>query len=184
MLIVITELWRLDKMKKIILIVLLLTPLNIFAQSGIQFIGDTSYTMYSSAYKPINLNQDRLRDFNAVKNKVFGSGKEDSIYFTDFTLRDWILQGVYTIVTCIDWAQTKKGTENGYREGNPLLGERPSQQKIDTMIGLCILAHAGITYALPRNIRPIWQGLWIGIEYDAIEHNRNQGIRVNIAFGY
>lgn len=171
-------------MKKIILIAIMFLPLNIMAQSSIQFVGDANYSIYSFSYKEPNLNRDRLRDFKAVKNKMFGTGDVDSEYFTDFTVRDWILQGVYTIVTCIDWAQTKKGTKDGYREGNPFLGKYPTQERIDTLIGAAILAHTGITYALPRKFRPFWQVFWIGVEYDAINHNRAQGIRVNIAFGY
>lgn len=86
-----------------------------------------------------------------------------------------------------DDAQTmrflRQGT--GY-EMNPILGKHPSQTRLFVTSAVGLAAHAAITYYLVKSdhkiLAYIWQGVWIGIEWEAVEWNRSQGIGVSLHF--
>ena len=91
-------------------------------------------------------------------------------------------------VTCIDWGQTRYISTHGnqYYENNPILGRHPSLDKVNTLVPLGIIGHAVIAAALPKHYtifgfdvhpRLIWQGVWIGIEIDAVASNFKTGIK-------
>ena len=106
----------------------------------------------------------------------------------EWTKEDTARQITFTLVTCVDWLQTKEIARNPkYREGNPFLGPNPSQKKVDTYIAGAIVGHALISYLLPTkaevfsykiNPRAIWQYFWIGVEAGASFHNYNAGVRI------
>ena len=103
-------------------------------------------------------------------------------YFEPLTERQIFTQVIFTIITCIDWNHTKNGIRNGNIEVNPALGERPSQQTIDILIGSAIISHALVTWLFPHKYRETWQMFWIGVESHTIFYNSNQpsiGISIN-----
>ena len=107
-----------------------------------------------------------------------------SVYAADaWTKKDLSFQIAYSTVHIIDWMQTKTFVKDGREELNPILGKHPSQNKIDLMIGAGLIAHWTVAHLLPtnyrgRNIRRIWQYVWIGIETTAVVHNYSTGVRL------
>lgn len=101
-------------------------------------------------------------------------------WFTPFRRDDYLREIAYTAITVIDWRQTQILTaDNNYKEANPFLGEEPSRSEVDTYMALTTAAHWLITWALPRDKRPLWQWFWIGIETGAVVNNYGVGIRVS-----
>lgn len=111
--------------------------------------------------------------------------------FKPWSCQDKILQGVYLVITSMDWIQTKKIVQQSkrdrenpalnkkvHKEGNPFLGEEPSQSKVDNFILLGMILHTTFTWMLPSNFRPFFQGLFIIIETDAVIHNNQRGFPV------
>ena len=94
-----------------------------------------------------------------------------SEYFQDWSKNDIILQSIFTIVTMIDWKQTKDFRKEDGLEVNPILGQEPDGETVDTMIGLAIISHAIVTWALPEEHREMWQMFWIGMETHAVYYN-------------
>lgn len=88
-------------------------------------------------------------------------------------------QIIYTTLTLVDWRQTQKIGAGEYVEFNPILGEYPSRDKIDTLIPLGILTQWGMTYYLPHKYRKTWQYFVIGAETTAVANNYSIGIRVD-----
>lgn len=109
--------------------------------------------------------------------------------FEPFDTVDWIMQGVFTTLVYIDWRQTKRFIADGRVESNPILGERPSQKEIDNYIFLAALSHAFISYALPKDIRRIWQVGFSVRQLKAVNHNKRMSKKygdndVIVVFGF
>jgi hypothetical protein len=55
---------------------------------------------------------------------------------------------------------------------------------VNILIGSALLAHWAITHFLPAEYRPIWQGLFITLEIQAVHHNarmrskRQSGLKI------
>lgn len=114
----------------------------------------------------------------------------------DWTTGDTVRQSIYTALVVIDWkqsswAQSHPRTEtkctplnqcitisHEYIEANPILGTHPSQGKLNNLVAASIVGHAAISYMLPRGWREGWQYVWIGIEGEAVNHNRSIGIKM------
>jgi hypothetical protein len=102
-----------------------------------------------------------------------------------WSVRDTTLQVVYTALVLIDWNQTldfrsRQGgsCHDGTRkESNPILGPCPSRARVNALIGSAILAHAAVTYLLPADYRPIWQGIFITLEIQAVHRNAQKRSR-------
>jgi hypothetical protein len=105
-------------------------------------------------------------------------------WFTPFDTEEKILQGTYILVTCIDWAQTKEFRADGRREMNPILGSEPSQERVDTLIGLAIISHTLIAYALPQEFRETWSVVFIVVELEAVTHNYAHGHGPKLSLNY
>ena len=106
-------------------------------------------------------------------------------YFSDFDKQELMYQSAFILTACIDWQQTKTFRALNKEEANPLLGKRPSQQKVDFYIFSGLLLHTLTTYALPKKYRLPWVSFFIITEIRAISANsnkRNTGIKLNIRF--
>lgn len=101
-------------------------------------------------------------------------------FFTPLSSREIKLQIGFTVITAIDWMQTKEFRAQGVKEQNPILGEEPSQEKVDTYIGAAIISHALVTWALPPEFRETWIWTFIIIESVAVLHNYDQGYGPNL----
>jgi hypothetical protein len=107
---------------------------------------------------------------------------------TDWTTLDTSLEVVYIVAHVGDWAQTRYHQRHPdiWYETNPILGKHPHKDKIDLYMGSTLIAHAAITYFLPKDFkvfgistypRNMWQLIWIGIEINQNCENASMGIR-------
>jgi len=104
-----------------------------------------------------------------------------------WTKTDIALQGTLAGLQIVDWAQTRwfikhpdyLGPGRHTTESNPFLGENPSVGKVNNFIAASIIGHAVISHYLPSDYRTVWQGLWIVIEFDAVNHNRMAGVKLS-----
>ena len=92
-------------------------------------------------------------------------------YFEPFSNQDVFLQSVFTIMTFVDWSQTKQFEENKIIEMNPVLEKYPSQIEIDSLIGLGVVSHLFVSYLLPSKYRQYWQVSFIKSELRAVNAN-------------
>lgn len=63
-------------------------------------------------------------------------------------------------------------------EANPLLGRRPSPDRLILYNVTGLVAHAAIAYLLPRPWRSLWQGGWIAAELTYAGANVMVGARI------
>lgn len=73
-------------------------------------------------------------------------------WFSDFSKLDYEYQTVSTLFTFIDWNQTLQFEENKIGEQNPFLGDRPSKERINTLIPLAIASQWLVAWALPIEV--------------------------------
>jgi hypothetical protein len=64
-------------------------------------------------------------------------------------------------------------------EGNPLLGEHPSDARIRNYFVGATLAHVAIAKALPTEYRPYWQGAGILLQLVTVIKNKQIGMSAN-----
>lgn len=103
-----------------------------------------------------------------------------SDWFQPFNESEIITQALFTGICLMDWSQTIEISRNPqkYHETNMALGKHPSEKRVNTLIPAGIISHALITWAIPKEWRPYWQYIWIGIEIDAVHTNLRSGIAI------
>lgn len=84
-----------------------------------------------------------------------------------------------------DWSQTLAIARNARMhrigvEGNPLLGEVPSNRTVNAYFAGTLVLHAAIAYVLPQPYRRIWQVAWIGLGGFAVGSNLALGVRFDL----
>jgi hypothetical protein len=92
------------------------------------------------------------------------------------------LAGVFVVGLLIDAAQTRALARNGwssYREGNPLLGERPSVGRINTYTALAGLSVLGAAAALPPRVRPWLLGGAIAVQALTVARSVRMGLPIS-----
>jgi hypothetical protein len=101
-----------------------------------------------------------------------------------WTTTDTVLQATYLTLHGMDWAQTLHIARNPdkYYETNKILGEHPSQGRVNSYFLLTGLAHTGIAGLLDKPWRTGWQLTGIYIGYDSVRHNREYGIGISFHF--
>jgi hypothetical protein len=83
---------------------------------------------------------------------------------------DYGLAATSTALIVTDWRQTLAFRARGDREWNPILGPYPSEGRVNTIIGLGLLANAG-ALLLPKTPRRVWYVTMILLEgYAAIRN--------------
>ena len=132
----------------------------------------------------------------ALPSAASASDKSDN---SKWTWEDSGFQVVYSGLLITDWTQTLHVARNDspsscidkdgvitcyvpFHEQNSLLGEQPSKKRINTYFATNLILHAAISYLLPKPYRTLWQGVWIGIEYDVVSNNRKTGIGISLHF--
>lgn len=104
----------------------------------------------------------------------------------EWTTQDTILQSVYTMLHVVDWGQTYNFTQRQdqdmttgevtiYTESNPIMGNRPHRDTVNIYFATSLVAHAAISYTLPRPWREYWQGFGIGLEASMVGWNASLG---------
>jgi hypothetical protein len=74
-----------------------------------------------------------------------------------------------------DWQQTKQFVADGDRETNPVLGSRPSQERIDALIGLGYTAQLILAIILPKKARRLGLASLGICELLAVMNNHKRG---------
>ncbi len=107
------------------------------------------------------------------------------IPFTSFASDDWTKEDTmrevaWGVIHVIDWGQTLEAARqpDKYHELNPILGRHPSIGNVNVYMGLSAIGHLGISYILPKKIRPYWQWVSIGVSGACIINNFNVGLGV------
>ncbi len=98
---------------------------------------------------------------------------------TSWTAQDTTLQLVYTAVNAADWAQTRYIARNPrtfFEQGNLFIGHHPDMGRVDSWFAMTTLAHAAVSWLLPRPYRSFWQSFWIGYEANAVGYNYRVGV--------
>jgi len=94
------------------------------------------------------------------------------------------MEGAYLVLHVMDWGQTRdisvRCRMGEYRELNPILGHCPDVQRVNQYFFITAMAHAGVTYALPADVRRMFQVGTIGLQFSVV--NSNAQIGLNIAF--
>lgn len=97
-----------------------------------------------------------------------------------WTTGDTARQAVFTVLTTADWLQTRDIARHPavfYERDNWLLTRHPTPGQVDAYFATAILAHAAVSYLLPRGWREGWQYVWIGVEGQKLRQNYALGIR-------
>ncbi len=96
----------------------------------------------------------------------------------EWTGKDTVWEIVYLMVLDADRRQAQHARgDPSLKELNSVIGEDASKQRIDNLILLAAMAHAGVAYYLPQPYRREWQFVWIGIEIDAVHKNYQVGLQ-------
>jgi len=98
----------------------------------------------------------------------------------EWTKTDTALEAVWQVGHVADWMQTRQVAKHPaqWEELNPILGKHPSVGKVDTYMLGAALAHYGISYALPKEYRGIWQYISITVKYGVVGYNSAIGVSV------
>ena len=91
------------------------------------------------------------------------------------------LASVFAMTLLIDAAQTRQLARQGwvgFREANPLLGERPSVGQVNTYTALAGLSVLGAAAALPPRVRPWLLGAAIAVQAFTIRSSMRQGLPI------
>lgn len=102
-----------------------------------------------------------------------------SFAFDEWSKTDIALEAVYTTLHVIDWGQTLNIADNPYRyyETNPILGKCPSRSDVNVYMASSLVLHTIVTAVLPKEYRPWFQAVTIGIEGAMLINNFNLGIK-------
>ena len=91
------------------------------------------------------------------------------------------LASVFVVTLLIDAAQTRELARQGwvgFRESNPLLGERPSVGRVNSYTALAGLSVLGAAAAAPRRLRPWLLGAAIAVQAFTIGSSVRQGLPI------
>lgn len=88
-----------------------------------------------------------------------------------WTSADTAWEAGFAALVLVDYGQTRWGLERGRSERNPLLGSTPDRAKLSAACLAAVVAHAGVSYLLPRDWRRFWQAFTITAEAAAVGGN-------------
>lgn len=101
----------------------------------------------------------------------------------EWTSGDTAMQVLYSGLHIADWNQTLQIIEkDGHKEANKILGEYPSKDQVNLYFATTLMGHYYVAKNLNQPYRALWQMLWINIQYNVVNHNRNNGLHVNFNF--
>ncbi len=91
------------------------------------------------------------------------------------------LASAFLVTLLIDAGQTRELARQGwvgFRESNPLLGERPSVGRVNSYTALAGLSVLGAAAAAPPRLRPWLLGAAIAVQAFTIQSSVRQGIPI------
>src|SRR6266545_7310684 len=90
----------------------------------------------------------------------------------EWTNSDTAMLVLAEVALALDWMTTLDIRHHpGTYEVNSLLGKHPSDAAVNQKMALNMVGHAVIAYLLPNPYRKVWQGLFIGFEFDLVRNN-------------
>lgn len=103
------------------------------------------------------------------------------------------MQAAWFVLHFIDYQQTldiknhqgspdQPGGGTVLKEGNPLLGDNPSDSRIRNYFAATALGHYAVSYLLPSSYRSYWQGLTLTGATIIVVRNHEKGLRVQWEF--
>lgn len=98
----------------------------------------------------------------------------------EMSMGDYAREGLFAAMVVTDVAMTREWLGRGpqYTERNPLLGDRPSDDRLFAAGALTISGHYLIAHYLGQRQRHWFQYVTIGLEGLNLNHNINVGARV------
>ena len=101
-------------------------------------------------------------------------------WFGSLNRNEIIAETVFVGLAVLDWNQTLQIAKHPdeYSETNFIIGEHPSEGRVNILMPAGIVLHALVTYALPRKYRSFWQYVWIGEEAACVYQNWRTGLTV------
>jgi len=119
----------------------------------------------------------------------------NSFAFDEWTNTNTALQVTYSILHILDWGQTLHQAKQNWKytktisnsngttctaykieESNFILGDHPSQTKVNLYFASTLLLHPVVSYALPKVWRESWQTAGIGLEIYVVGKNFTVGL--------
>jgi hypothetical protein len=116
----------------------------------------------------------RLYDYdNPPRSNEFHSPRS-----TEWSDANKVLEALYLIPHYLDWKQTRWGSRHPdqFEERNPILGNSPSQGKVDAYFAITPILKYLLGNAIPNPERYGLQGAAIGLESATVHENRRQGV--------
>jgi hypothetical protein len=97
----------------------------------------------------------------------------------EWTTEDTYYQTAFTVLTVIDARYTQDIVRHSNQEEkNPILGNHPSNSRINTYFSTVLVSHAVIAYLVPSDIRRKMQQAGIAVELGADVNNFNMGLSI------
>lgn len=99
----------------------------------------------------------------------------------DWSKADTKREVAYQVVAAMDWAQTRYiaescHTDKHFLETNLILGECPSDGRVNTYFVISGLAHYGVSRLLSPKHRETWQAFTLVIETSYVANNITIGV--------
>ena len=92
-----------------------------------------------------------------------------------------VLAGAFVVTLLMDAAQTRELARrgwSGFREANPLLGDRPSVGRVNTYTAIAGLSVLGAAAALPPKVRPWLLGAAIAVQAFTVAGSVQNGLPI------
>jgi hypothetical protein len=102
-----------------------------------------------------------------------------SAHADDWTTGQKAAEAGYLAAVVVDWHQTREGQATpGMRETNPVLGDHPSNAKVNAWFIGSNVAQFLIADALPSDLRNYWLTAGIVFEFSVVKNNKEIGLKV------
>ena len=102
-----------------------------------------------------------------------------------FTADDWNKEEIskevaWMVLHAVDWRQTAYAMDrpDEYEELNPILGNHPSEGRLNMFMLTTALGHYLITKYIPKEHRSVWQNISIGFKLGTVSSNYYVGARI------
>ena len=110
------------------------------------------------------------------------TGAELALAFDPWSNQDYILHGVFTVLTAVDMMQTLKIARepDDYYERNPILGRHPSEGEVVGYFAAAWVAKTLVVHVLPAEWRPYAQAVAISVSLGCVVNN----FSIGLGFGF
>ena len=101
----------------------------------------------------------------------------------DWSPADTKRQMMWTSMHVLDWSQTLRIDDDPtLKEGNPILGEYPSDGRVNTYFLITGVGHYLVSKNLSPRARKWWQWTTFVVAVGVVKHNSDNGLSVRLEF--